>query len=57
VCQGYPRDLACCYLQSLFEDGNLNTNIAIVPVITLEMTITGGFFEMISAFGKQTMDK
>lgn len=57
MCQGYPRDLACCYLQSLFEDGNLNTNIAIVPVITLEMTITGGFFEMISAFGKQTMDK
>lgn len=44
MCQGYPRDLAHCYLQLPFEDENLNTNIVIVPVIMLDMTITGGFF-------------
>lgn len=41
---GYPRDLACCYLQLPFEDENVNTNIVIVPVIMLGMTITRGFF-------------
>lgn len=54
---GYPRDLACCYLQLPFEDENVNTNIVIVPVIMLGMTITRGFFWVMEAFGKQNMDK
>lgn len=43
MCQGYPRDPACCSLQLPFEDGSLNTDIVIVPEVMLAMMVASGF--------------